>query len=231
MSSFSVHSSVHGRCSEPERSSSGESSYYTDNYTSDRPPHLNDDNFSSTQPGGPAYEPRRPPSVQASELDTMHVTTQGRNYTPHYPASSRSANTSSTVRGGDPLVPRPHVDFFANQYNYDDPGAVSLTAQAISTHNHSNETLLYNGDIPSWVLGAGYNIAGDGSNDGNSRYVQVSSDSGRHSSVATDSSWTMVAPAHDSQAETFTGIGGWQADIAADTYTLASRIPDEDTQD
>ncbi|KAI4867525.1 hypothetical protein F4820DRAFT_413355 [Hypoxylon rubiginosum] len=225
MSSFSDYASFNDKCSEPEESPG--KSYYTSNYTSDRPPHLNGDNFSSTQPGGSTFQPRRPPSVH---LSGQHVTTDTEtDYdAQHYP-SSGSANTNSTVKGADPFAQRPDLDYLVNR-DYHDSTAPLLTAQAVAALDHSIETQWYNGDIRSWMR-AGYNITADATNNGSTGYLQMSNGSMSHSSVATNRSWIMVTTAHDPQAENINGVGGWQADMAADPNTMARNIPDEDTRD
>ncbi|KAI6085439.1 hypothetical protein F4821DRAFT_149887 [Hypoxylon rubiginosum] len=223
MSSFSDQLSLNDRCSEQDQESLGD--YYTGNYTSDRPPHLNDDNFSSTQPGGSAYEPRRLPSTQQSELHGLHVTAYaGTQYT--------SSNTNSTVKGGDPFAHRPHLGYYV-QHDYSNLAAPSLTTQAVAALDYSNETQPSYGNVNGWLPGAGFSFTANlADNNSSVEYLPVSSSSGRHSSVATNQSWTVVPAASDPMAESINGIGEWQTDIAADPKTfLARTIPDEDTQD
>ncbi|XXG94965.1 triacylglycerol lipase [Hypoxylon texense] len=217
MSSFSDRASLNDTCSEQDEYPGR--GYYTSNYTSDRPPHLNDDNFSSTQPGGPAYQPRRLPSV---DLIGQHVTS--------VMETSESA-TNSTVKGGDIFAQRPYLDDYVNR-DYRDPTASSssLTMRAVAALNQSPS---YDGNISSW-LRAGYNPAADVANNW-SIEASVSSKShhkSHHSSVATNSSWAMIPAANDSQAEIINGVGGWQADLAANPQTtLATSISDEELQD
>ncbi|KAI1761840.1 hypothetical protein GGR53DRAFT_451573 [Hypoxylon sp. FL1150] len=218
--------------------------YYADNYTSDRPPHLNDDNFSSTQPGGSASQPRRAPSVHVPIDVGMGSNVQ------HYPSSFRSANTNSTMKAGDPLTQqstnttgavagggpfeqRAYLAYYLSR-NYDTSAAPSLTTQAVAALDHSNETGPYNGNIHGWLPGAGYNVAADpAGNNWSVEYLPMAGSSGRHSSVATNHSWTMVpSHHHDPRAENIYGVGEWQTDVAADPKTILARcITDEDTQD
>ncbi|KAI1775618.1 hypothetical protein F4818DRAFT_383627 [Hypoxylon cercidicola] len=223
---FSNHTSFNDGCSEqePESLDGGSHDYYTDNYTSDRPPHLNDDNFPSTQPGGYGYQPRRPPSVHPSELNL--VTDPDTDYTV---PSSGSANTDGTVREGDVFARRAYIGHYVS-YDYHNPVVPPpLTTDTIAALDHSNETQPYNGDIYNWLPGAGYSVPNDTTNNWS---TQANSSYNSHSSVATNRSWTMVPTAHDPQAENINGIGGWQADITADPETILARIiPDEDTED
>ncbi|KAH9998054.1 hypothetical protein F4779DRAFT_169523 [Xylariaceae sp. FL0662B] len=210
--------------------------YYTTNFTPDRPPHLNDRNFSSVQNNGPVTQPRG--LVDASvgfDIEHMYFDTEG-NYTP----SSDSVNTESTLKSGDPFVnrplirPRTYLDFCLNR-NYDG-AAQPLTEQAIAAFNHSNNTQRFDGSVSDWLpglgLGLGIRCPADVAADLSSNKLMPPGPRS-HTTKTSDSSWSKLSPAlsyydRDHIAEQIQDVGG-QFDITANPNTvLARNIRDED---
>ncbi|KAI1399655.1 hypothetical protein F4819DRAFT_409471 [Hypoxylon fuscum] len=207
--------------------------FYFNNFTAARPPHLNGENFSSAQPGGSNTQPRRPPSVQDIKHNLGQVTrddTEADYYTAkNYPSSSRSVNTSSTLKGNDASIQRPHLSYYLDR-NYHDETASPLTTQAIAALDDSNNTQVHHGNVNSWLPGAGPNFHADAAHDWSTG--RLVSKSGSHTSIATSLSMVVVSSAPDYYtSDIIRDVGRW-SDVPADPYTTQARqILDEDMRD
>ncbi|KAI0385921.1 hypothetical protein F5Y04DRAFT_160026 [Hypomontagnella monticulosa] len=197
---------------------------YADNYSEDRPPHLNNRNFSSTQPAGSSTQPRQFASMQ-NAINQGHVTYgTGGNYT--YAASL--SNTDSTLRAGDPFTRRPDLGYVLN-HDYNAANAQpALTMEAVAALNYHNETELYDGNISTWCRGVGRtgDISIDQANWSTSPFMPNGPRS--QSSMASSFSWGVVHPnAETHTAEMVRDAGGW-SDIPANPTTTFTSIRDED---
>ncbi|KAI1372733.1 hypothetical protein F4677DRAFT_246869 [Hypoxylon crocopeplum] len=205
--------------------------FYTDNYTARRPPHLNNRNFSSTQPTGSNTQPRVFEMPQ--DLNLEHVTND---MVAHRSYARSSTNTESTLKDGDPFVKRPYLQYYVNRnYSYEDgtpQPTAQLTEQAIAAHDHSNEVSPYDGNVYKWLPGTGHNFHTNAANDWSTGNLMPTGPRS-HISLATSMSWTVLPTAQDQfTSGIICGAGGWQSDIPADPKTTWARsIRDEDIHD
>lgn len=128
-------------------------------HTRERPPHLNDKNFSSTQAGGPADpptpatpQPSLPPSVDGMELESLKdLVLQDSEPAAIYAAYQE---TDSTLSAGT-LV---HHEIWSQLKSVarildESPAAVQqagLTSATLQTLDHGNKTLGYHRDLAAW---------------------------------------------------------------------------------
>ncbi|KAI2623608.1 hypothetical protein GGS26DRAFT_226940 [Hypomontagnella submonticulosa] len=211
--------------SEPTREYNGgeKEGHYADIYSEDRPPHLINANFSSTQPGGSSTQPRQFNSM-SNAMNHEHVTNNtGANS--RYAASL--SNTDSTLKAGDPYARRPDLDYFLNRDYQSANAQPLLTTQAIAALNYHNDTELYDGNISHWCRGLGRtgSISADQANWSTSHLVP----NGPRSHSSTTFTWGVVDPDVDQHtAEAVLEAGRW-SDIPTDpTTTRATNIRDED---
>ncbi|KAI1078263.1 hypothetical protein F5B20DRAFT_234126 [Whalleya microplaca] len=206
--------------------------YYTTNFTPNRPPHLNDENFSSAQNDGPGTQPRQlVDAVVRFNVEHIDVDMEG-NYTLRpYAASSESVNTENTLKTGDPFANHiGHLDFILSR-NYD--GSIpALTEQAIAALNHSSSNQHFGGNITNWIRGQGPRFHGDITADDLSSSKLMPPGPRSHTTTKTsDSSWSKISSVRshgDHMAENIQKIGV-QFDIVANPNTILARtIRDED---
>ncbi|KAI0889712.1 uncharacterized protein GGS22DRAFT_3105 [Annulohypoxylon maeteangense] len=222
-----------GRVSESEREN-GEEHYYTRSHTEYRPPHLNGDNFSSTQPSGYNTQPRRVKSIETDDAipESVHVTDGAGDYT-YQPYADSTTYTESTLRGRRYLHHILNHDYF----NYDGNGSARLTTQAIDTLNHNNENG-YQGNVHDWEMGYNVNYpAGlpvdfhaDSGFDLSTGNLEGSSAPQSQASVMS-SNYVMVPPApEDPLADIIRDAGAHLNDISTPQTSFASDIADADTR-
>ncbi|KAI2602356.1 hypothetical protein GGR54DRAFT_624558 [Hypoxylon sp. NC1633] len=206
--------------------------HHDTNYTSSRPPHLNDENFSSTQPGGSTTHPRtlttpyRYPKNLDIDLDLDHVTENADTKSAHQRYAPSSANTEGTLKRGDPFQ-RPDLSYLAT-CDFGTAAEHRLTEQAIAAHDYLNKVSPYDGNIDYWMSKVGIRFRNNETNDSNS-YDLMPPGPRSHTSRATTVPSNKPQSAQSQYlAQNVYAIGGW-SEISADPDTvLAGHIRDED---
>ncbi|KAI1808276.1 hypothetical protein F4811DRAFT_289381 [Daldinia bambusicola] len=232
--SSSHNSAVADSISKPDRDCVGKEGYdhfYIDKFTEERPPHLNNKNFSCTQPAGSATQPRRCPMINKDHGagdNTERVSTDSdENYTfIHYAPSS--SNTNETLKCGDPFVYRLDLDYYKNHNYAVANSAQPLTMAAVAALDYTNHTQSFDGNVYGWPPRAGRAGQADPADYWSTSHLMTKAPESR-SSMATSMSWCVVPSAqeHD-DAAMLRDIGGW-SDIPADPRTAMARsIRDED---
>ncbi|KAI2473637.1 hypothetical protein F4781DRAFT_139630 [Annulohypoxylon bovei var. microspora] len=214
-----------------------EENYYTPNHTEYRPPHLNDENFSSTQPGGSNTQPRRFRSIETNNAasESGHVMDRGNgNYT-HNPYTPSTAYTESTLKAGDPFIARPDLAYYYNHdYDRHDGNRERLTMQAIAAHDRTYETGYYGNNVNGWAPHqVGFNnFQPDSANNWSTSHLILSSGPRSQASTTTNNYVLVSSTPDDFSSEMIRDAGSWQYNIPADPRTsFASDIPDEDILD
>ncbi|KAI1469913.1 uncharacterized protein F4812DRAFT_306587 [Daldinia caldariorum] len=220
--------------SEPDWDCVGREGYdyfYIDKFTEERPPHLNNKNFSSTQPVGSATQPRRCPMIKKDRGagdSTEHVSTDSvENYTFVQYAPS-SANTNETLKRGDPFGYRPDLDYYKNRNYAAADSAQPLTVAAVAALDYTNHAQSFDGNIYGWMPRVGRVGQADPADYWSTSHLITKAPKSR-SSMATNMSWCVVPSAQEHHdAEMLRDVGGW-SDIPADPRTAMARsIRDED---
>ncbi|KAI0136728.1 hypothetical protein BJ170DRAFT_589692 [Xylariales sp. AK1849] len=138
---------------------------WTDVWTRDRPPHLNDENFCSAQADGPANQP----DDESNNLDTgiehgfQDMAIDGSPNADYYPPSlgdghSDSTLTGNTVQDHNNIKDRSHV----LHYILSNPLGLSqnlLTTEALHALDYGNTNHAYPGNLSTWCQD-GYMFAG-----------------------------------------------------------------------
>ncbi|XDG06918.1 hypothetical protein ABKA04_006533 [Annulohypoxylon sp. FPYF3050] len=168
--------------------------YYTSNHTEYRPPHLNYENFPSTQPNGSNTQPRQawPIQTYSTMREPEHVMHDSNdNYTHH------------TARADDPSIARPYLAYILSQ-NYGSYGGAGgsdsrLTMQAIANHNYNTGNGYYGWQYPSQV--GGYNNLYVDDYDESTGHIMLSSRSGSQASMITDDYVPIPSTSEDPSVE------------------------------
>ncbi|CAJ2501179.1 Uu.00g040320.m01.CDS01 [Anthostomella pinea] len=199
----------------------------TDNFSAQRPPHLNLTNIPSASIAGSAAEPRTPGDLDV-DLQHTHPDAEDSYEPQHYAHSSPSCYTESTVTvTGDTAVPRGDLLYFINR-DYDG-AAQPLTQHAIEALNHTYNTGAYTGDIREWVHGGQF--AGHEQTELSASMMVTKGPRSHATTQTTGSSWTIVSSvpsrSHDDRtADAVCATGCKFDDIAA--HPSGSSILDED---
>ncbi|KAI8957967.1 hypothetical protein F5Y11DRAFT_61398 [Daldinia sp. FL1419] len=223
-------------------SGEGHEYFYIGTFTEYRPPHLNDGNFSCTQPTGSSTQPRRYLRINNGEVyageNTGHVVIgSDANYTFMQYAPS-SANTDSTLKRGDPFVPRPDLSYYINR-NYiggssdgdGDDNTQPLTTAAVAALDYANQTQSFDGNVYGWLPRVGRAEQADPMDYWSTTHLMAKAP-GSRSSATTSMSWCVVPSSHEPcDVEALRDVGRW-SDVPTDPATVMARnIRDEDVSD
>ncbi|ORY66258.1 uncharacterized protein BCR38DRAFT_175942 [Pseudomassariella vexata] len=187
---------------------------YQENFTRDRPPHLNHTNFPSAQSSGPLTEPE---SIGAEDhMERMHLA-QAETDGDHdrYPPSLGSGNTDSTMKdkgvetpvenGVDQYIQRRnHVLYFISNdpLNLNPP----LTVAALQALNHGNGQY-HHQHVYQWCQNGYFPVAVANTTAGISESLMVSRRSQQAQSHATEASSVAVSTRTYPAGERITGAG------------------------
>ncbi|KAI1143301.1 hypothetical protein F5Y05DRAFT_148736 [Hypoxylon sp. FL0543] len=222
------------RASEDDRNyAEGQSQdHYDGIHTEHRPPHLNDENFSSTQLTGSHTEPRPLTNGEiphGAMLDSMHVTndTDGNfSFEQNVPPTVR---TDNTMRAAGPFVPRPDLAYYIyGDYQWQNGPGQPLRSQAIAALDH-NQMQSYDGNLYNWQPPQrGFNSHEDLYSNWSTSHLTPADPM---SQGPTTDSWVFPPNPEEHPADLFRNVGGWDEIPADHNTTWASQIPDEDVRD
>ncbi|KAI1335677.1 hypothetical protein F5Y15DRAFT_243852 [Xylariaceae sp. FL0016] len=203
---------------------------FVDNYTAERPPHLNLTNVPSVTTAAAATPRTLPGSLNTcigsrtgSELD---VASSIRDYA-HSSLSGATGKTDSTIKGDEGGLIRSHLLYYINR-NYDG-GADSLTKRAKDALDNTYTPYTHGKDIDEWIQEGCFQACPpkDASVLGASTVVHGS----RSHTSRTTGSWSIVSSVHSQpradRTSEWVAAAGWQFDDAP-AYPRGRILPDED---